>query len=99
MKPEFAYLKEAVTKEITEYLIQDFGLNISEALDVVYESETFLKLSNPDTGLYFRGSKYVYSYLLDELKTGTLEKRTALQTTPMIVAESEEEYKISGNNQ
>ena len=51
-------------------LTQDFGMSMQEALDVFYNSETYAKLNNPATGLYFQSSKYVYSYLKNELSTG-----------------------------
>ena len=70
MSPEFKYMKECVSADLTLFLIVDYNLSLSDALDILYESETYSKLSNPDTGLYFRGSRYVYSYLQNELQTG-----------------------------
>lgn len=49
---------------------KDFGMSMQEAIDVFYNSETYAKLNNPATGLYFQSSKYVYSYLKNELSTG-----------------------------
>ena len=70
MTAEFKYLKDAVAADLTRFLVEDFNISLSEALDVLFDSETYNKLCNPSTGLYFRGSKYVYSYLKNELQTG-----------------------------
>ncbi len=72
MTKEFKYLKEGVTKDLVGYVMEDYGVSLTSALDTVYESETFKKLSEPQTGLYLQGSKYVYDYLQNELKTGIM---------------------------
>lgn len=69
---DFEYMKEAMTADLAEKLSTDLGLNIAESLDVLYNSDTYLKLCNPNTGLYFQSSLYVYSYLKDELSTGKI---------------------------
>ncbi len=72
MTKEFKYLKEGLTSDIVEFLIDDYGLDMQRALNTLYESETYSKISEPSTGLYFQGSRYVYSYLQDELQKGNL---------------------------
>ena len=67
---EFKYMKESASADLVEMLTQDFGMSMQEALDVFYNSETYAKLNNPATGLYFQSSKYVYSYLKNEPSTG-----------------------------
>lgn len=67
---EFKYMKESASADLVEMLTRDFGMSMQEALDVFYNSETYAKLNNPATGLYFQSSKYVYSYLKNELSTG-----------------------------
>ena len=69
MNSDFNYLKEALSADLAELLANDFGMTITEALDTLYESETYVKLNNPDTGLYFQSAQYVYSYLKEELAT------------------------------
>ena len=68
MTKEFKYLKEGLSSDIVEFLIDDYGLDIERALNTLYESETYSKISEPSTGLYFQSSRYVYSYLQDELQ-------------------------------
>lgn len=70
MTREFKYLKEGLTTDIVEFLIKDYNLDLQLAINTLYESETYAKISDPSTGLYLQGSRYVYSYLQTELQTG-----------------------------
>ena len=44
----------------------------SEAMDILYNSETYAKLKDPKTGLYFQSPAYIYGYLDKEIKQGSL---------------------------
>ena len=52
-------MKEAIEVDLAEMISNDFGLNIAQSLERLYNSETFAQLSNQYTGLYFQSSKYV----------------------------------------
>ena len=69
---EFCYMKEAMSADLAEMLTKDFGMTIPEALDTLYNSELYTKLSDPKTGLYAQSSLYVYSYLKEELTKGAI---------------------------
>lgn len=69
---DFKYMKEAIATDLAELLAKDFGMDIAESLDTLYNSETYAKLSDPNTGLYFQSTQYVYSFLKNELNTGTI---------------------------
>lgn len=69
---DFKYLKEAISADMAEFLAKDFGMDIPRALDVLYNSDTFAKLSDPHTGLYFQSSLYVYSFLKAECTIGRM---------------------------
>ena len=60
-------MKEDIVKDMISWLMDERGLSIQEAFDVVYTSRLFEKLNDPKTGLYFQSSGYVYSFLKDEL--------------------------------
>ena len=64
---EYQNMKEEIIKDIIARLVDEKGIAIPEAFDAVYNSRLFQKLNNPDTGLYFQSSGYVYSYMLEEL--------------------------------
>ena len=55
---------------MTEFLIEDYKLNITEALQFIYNSETYMKLIHVDNGLYEQSPSYVYELLNKEYHTG-----------------------------
>ncbi len=65
---EFQIMKEEIVKDMIARLMEERGLTMQQAFDAVYTSRLFEKLSDPNTGLYFQSSGYVYSFLLDELQ-------------------------------
>lgn len=69
---DFNYLKEAIAADLAELLSKDYGMSITDSLDALYNSDTYIKLNDPNTGLYFQSTQYVYSFLKTELETGAL---------------------------
>jgi hypothetical protein len=63
-------LIEAAIQDLVSYRVADEGATVPEALAEVYESATFEKLSDAETGLYLYGSAYLYELLRDELRQG-----------------------------
>jgi len=63
-------LMEGVTHDLIAYLVDDDKVPIEQAMETVYNSALFDKLSDPETGLYRESSAYVYALLKDELKHG-----------------------------
>ena len=55
------------------YLVKDFSFDVEQALRAVYNSQTYQKLCDPKTGLYFQSPLYVYDYLKNEIRTGKLQ--------------------------
>ena len=66
---EFQNMKEEIVKDLIARLMEEQGLTMQEALEKVYASRLFEKLSDPKTGLYFQSSGYAYSYLEEELNS------------------------------
>jgi ClpP class serine protease len=69
---EFQNMKEEIVKDMISRLMEERRLSLQQAFDAVYTSRLFEKLSNPNTGLFFQSSGYVYSYLLEELDGNNL---------------------------
>ncbi|MDR0286800.1 MAG: hypothetical protein LBI03_03700 [Clostridiales bacterium] len=63
-------LIEGVTQDIVAYLVDEDNISIEKALDTLYNSEVFTKLSDGETGLYRESSAYVAALLRDELANG-----------------------------
>ena len=60
-------MKEEIVKDLIARLMDECGLSLQQAIDAVYTSHLFEKLSDPKTGLFFQSSGYVYSFLTEEL--------------------------------
>ena len=67
---DFEYQIECTTRDLADKLVGDFSMTVPQALRVVYNSETYEKLINPKTGLYFQSPLYVYDFLKNEVLTG-----------------------------
>ena len=67
-RAEFQNMKEEIVKDMISRLMDEQGFSLQEAFDTVYTSRLFEKLNNPQTGLYFQASGYVYSFLIEEMQ-------------------------------
>ena len=68
LSPRFRLYERMHLRDIL-MLMEERSLSLHEALDTVYNSETYAKLTDPATGLYFQSPVYIYSYLDKELAT------------------------------
>ena len=69
---EKAFMKEYIAKNLISLIVEKYNYPIDTAFDILYNSETFLKLSDDRTGLYFQSPNYVFTYLDNEITTGKL---------------------------
>lgn len=53
-------------------LERDPELTMEEALSMVFNSDTYQKITDEKTQLYFQSPRYVFSFLEKELRTGKL---------------------------
>jgi hypothetical protein len=72
-KNDVQFLIEGIAKDIVLMLMRDYGMTMAEAFDELYRSETFRKLEDPATLLYYQSSIYVYSFLQEELNKGVMK--------------------------
>lgn len=59
---------ELLAADMIQTLIEVDGMTLREAMDTVYLSDTFTKIENERTGLYYQSTVYVMEYLYSELK-------------------------------
>jgi hypothetical protein len=72
MNNEQKFLIDCIIDDIANYLIEDRGISIMEALDIIYNSQFYDKLTDLETGLYYQSSGYNYEFLKHELKYGKI---------------------------
>ncbi len=66
------FMIEELVKELSLRLMEERGLTMKEALDNVYNSETYGKVLDLRTGLFAQSTSYVYSILETEILTGRM---------------------------
>ena len=69
---EIQYMNECMLRDLAMMLIGEYNISLAEALDILYNSETFEKLQNTETGLYFQSPVYVFDFLQKELRQGKI---------------------------
>lgn len=65
-------LIEFTIQDIIRYLVSDLHIEYDKAMNIFYNSETFDKLQDTETGLYLESSAYVYGILQDEMNFGRI---------------------------
>ncbi|MBP3689174.1 MAG: hypothetical protein J6I54_04240 [Bacteroidaceae bacterium] len=60
---DFDYLRENMTSRMIQILVEEQGYDLETALDRIYTSPLYEKLSDANTGLFFQSPRYVLSYL------------------------------------
>ena len=61
-------LKDELSTELAGYLVDDYQISPQEAIEALYTSETFERLQDDATGLYYQSPGYVYSFLQNEIQ-------------------------------
>lgn len=69
---DIQYLNECMARDLAVMLIGKYNITLAEALDILYNSETYEKLQDPRTGLYFQSPVYVFDFLQRELVQGKI---------------------------
>lgn len=69
---EIEYMNECMARDLTVMLMDDLHLSLQDALDALYNSDTYAKLKDSRTGLYFQSPVYVYDYLRREVLGGKM---------------------------
>lgn len=73
MSDDIQFQVECLSTELVEMLMQHYGWSVKKALDVLYSSETYRRLCDPECGLYYESAGYVFSYLNNEITTGVVQ--------------------------
>lgn len=64
---DFEFVTNHIIEGIVEYLMEDYDMFMIEAFDTIYNSTTYLKIKNKNTGLYRYSSAYNYEFLKQEM--------------------------------
>ena len=71
---EIDMMKLDMASELAVLLMEtDSELSMEQALDIVLNSDTYLRLQIDSAQLYHQSHRYVFAFLESELKTGKME--------------------------
>ena len=70
---DFDYRLEGMARDLAVMLMERRKMPMTDALDTLYNSETYEKLSDPRSGLYFQSPGYVYDFLDKEIEYGKMQ--------------------------
>ena len=62
------FLINRIVDKLTEFLIVDSAIDLTDALKVVYSSKTYQQLQDTDGDLYIQSPSYIYELLKQEMK-------------------------------
>ena len=65
-------LIEYIIQDIIDYIVKDQHIEFDKAMEIFYNSETFDKLCDMETGMYLESPAYVYGIYQDEKNFGTI---------------------------
>ena len=63
---ERQFLIETLCEDLVPMIMEEYHLTDRVALDRLYRSNTFSKLEDPQTGLYYQGAVYVFEFIKEE---------------------------------
>ena len=63
-------MQEDMLADLAQMLMVQWNCPMEEALETLYNSDTFARLQDARTGLYYQSPGYVYSFLENEMTTG-----------------------------
>ena len=71
---EIDHMKLDMVTKLASLLMEDQPqLTMEQAISTVVNSDTYLRLQEDESALYYQSPRYVYSFLANELKTGKVE--------------------------
>lgn len=66
------FLINRTIDQMTVFLMEDYGLELPAALELVYNSQLYEKIIDLDTGLYYQSADYNYDLLKHEIVYGKI---------------------------
>ena len=69
---EIDHMKLDMVTKLASLLMEE-QLTMEQAISTVVNSDTYLRLQEDESALYYQSPRYVYSFLASELKTGKVE--------------------------
>ena len=70
---EISEMKADMVKNLAILLMnKNKGMELNEALTIIFNSDTYQKVMDDKAGLYYQSPRYVFSFLDSEIKNGKI---------------------------
>lgn len=69
-KAQIESMQEDMTSDVLEYLTDSHNMSMEDAMTLFYNSDTFARLQDAKSGLYYQSVGYVLDCLNNELTIG-----------------------------
>ena len=66
---EKQFLIEMLCEDLVPMIMEEYHLTDKEAINKLYQSNTFAKIEDPETGLFYQGPVYVFDFLKEEFSS------------------------------
>lgn len=61
------FLTNRIVDKLTEFIVNDYNIDITSALKIVYQSKIYQLLQDKDGDLYSQSPSYIYELLKPEI--------------------------------
>ena len=72
MSEETKFLLMSLVDKMVYLVMNEYKLSMSQALDLVYTSDTYSKIEDLETGLYYQSAAYNFNLLKHEIAYGKI---------------------------
>ncbi|MDD6780664.1 MAG: hypothetical protein PUD94_06630 [Prevotellaceae bacterium] len=72
MSEETKFLLMSLVDKMVYLVMNEYKMSMSQALDLVYTSETYSKIEDLETGLYYQSAAYNFNLLKHEIAYGKI---------------------------
>lgn len=72
MSEQTKFLIDSLVEQLALWAMKDYSLSMTEALQLVFNSQLYDKVVDLDTGLYYQSAAYNYGLLKHELVYGKI---------------------------
>lgn len=72
MRSDVQFQVECLTRDLVIMLVEEFCWDSERAMDELYKSDTFARLEDERSGLYYQSPAYVFDILQHEIRTGVV---------------------------
>lgn len=72
MSEEAKFLLMSLVDKMACMAMEEYNMSMAEALDLVFRSETYSKIEDLQTGLYYQSAAYNFSLLKHEVAYGKI---------------------------